>query len=142
MLPMSKPVLLDTNVLIYAIDTRSAFHQPALRFIDTYEGELYTTSKNLSEYISAGTRGDDPFFSIAEALQDVEDFDKILKVLYPDKDSYLLFKDLLTRYHVRGKRVHDVEIAAIALSHNIENIATFNTKDFTGLQGVATILPD
>lgn len=84
---MSKPVLLDTNVLIYAIDTRSAFHQASLRFMDTYEGELYTTSKNLSEYVSAGSGGDDPLFSTEEAIQDIDDFTSFITILYPDDRS-------------------------------------------------------
>lgn len=139
---MSKPVLLDTNVLIYAIDTRSAFHQDSLRFMDTYEGGLYTTSKNLSEYISAGTGGDDPLFSTEEAVQDIEDFANFITILYPDERSLSQLKALLSRYNVRGKRVHDIEIAAIALTNDIEHIATFNTKDFKSLAEISIIQPD
>ena len=138
---MNNPVLLDTNVLIYAIDQRSDFHQPSQHFIDTYPGKLFTSSKNLSEYISAGTRGSNPIFTIEEALQDTEDFRRFLTVLYPNEDSFSLFRNLIDQYSVRGKRVHDVEIAAIALANGITQIATFNTSDFAGITEITVVTP-
>lgn len=138
---MSSPLLLDTNVLMYAIDTRSSFHQQSRHFIDTYQGEMFTSSKNLSEYISAGTRGDQPIFTVEEALQDIEDFNRFLTVLYPNKDSFSLFRNLIGQYLVRGKRVHDVEIASIALANGITQIVTFNTSDFKSIAEITVVTP-
>ncbi|MDF9800267.1 putative nucleic acid-binding protein [Catalinimonas alkaloidigena] len=47
-LPMSKAILFDTNVLVYAKDQPSSFHDTAVQFLDNNEGEIYTISKNLS----------------------------------------------------------------------------------------------
>ena len=37
---------------------------------------------------------------------------------------------LFKKYFPAGNRVHDIEIASIALSGKIKSIATFNIKDF------------
>lgn len=138
---MSKAILFDTNVLVYAKDQPSSFHNKAVRFLDNYEGEIYTTSKNLTEYLVATTRGDTPISPLSEALEDIDDFINVFSILYPDKKSYQKLLQLLTQHQHRGKKIHDYEIAAIALVNNIKQIATFNEKDFSGIAGVQVINP-
>ena len=46
-------VLLDTNVLIYSIDEESKYFNIAQKLIYSYKFELFTTSKNISEFILA-----------------------------------------------------------------------------------------
>ncbi|MEK6476246.1 type II toxin-antitoxin system VapC family toxin [Catalinimonas sp. 4WD22] len=138
---MSKAILFDTNVLVYAKDQPSSFHDKAVQFLDNYEGEIYTTSKNLTEYLVATTRGDTPISPLSEALEDIDDFINVFSILYPDKKSYQKLLQLLTQHQHRGKKIHDYEIAAIALANNIKQIATFNEKDFSGIAGVQVINP-
>jgi predicted nucleic acid-binding protein len=138
---MSKAILFDTNVLVYAKDQPSSFHDKAVQFLDNYEGEIYTTSKNLTEYLVATTRGDAPISPLSEALEDIDDFINVFSILYPDKKSYQKLLQLLTQHQHRGKKIHDYEIAAIALANNIKQIATFNEKDFSGIAGVQVINP-
>ncbi len=47
---MSK-VLLDTNVLIYSIDEESKYFKKAQNLISEQNRDLFTTSKNLSEFL-------------------------------------------------------------------------------------------
>jgi predicted nucleic acid-binding protein len=42
---MSNRLLVDTNILIYAIDTDSRFNKQAIELIQNPDYELYTTSK-------------------------------------------------------------------------------------------------
>ena len=44
--------------------------------------------------------------------------------------DYKIFIQLFEKYFPAGNRVHDIEIASIALAGKIKSIATFNTKDF------------
>ncbi|MGB3587899.1 MAG: hypothetical protein WBA23_15230 [Tunicatimonas sp.] len=53
-------LLLDTNLLYYAIDQASIFHKTSQRFIDETDSKLYTTIKNIGKFLVATTRGDDP----------------------------------------------------------------------------------
>ena len=48
-------LLLDTNLLVYAIDIDSSFFSEIQTFLDS-ENKFYVTSKNLSEFIAVVTR--------------------------------------------------------------------------------------
>ncbi|HSW53880.1 MAG TPA: type II toxin-antitoxin system VapC family toxin [Ignavibacteriaceae bacterium] len=125
---MSK-LLLDTNLLIYSIDEGSKYFKQANK-IFTQQLELYTTSKNLSEFLSVITRIPKNPLSLKDAILVVEDFRDALTVIYPDENSFKIFIKLLEQYQPVGLHIHDYEIISIALSHKIQTIATFNEKDF------------
>ena len=46
---MSNQILVDTNILIYAVDEYSKFHDRAIDLIFNSNYEFFTTSKNISE---------------------------------------------------------------------------------------------
>ena len=124
---MSK-LLLDTNVLIYSIDEGSKYFNKAHN-IFSEQFELYTTSKNLSEFLSVITRIPNPL-SLKDALIVFEDFVNVMTILYPNAESFLVFKDLLQKYQPVGLQIHDYEILSIGLTNKVTTIATFNEKDF------------
>jgi len=62
-------LLIDTNILIYSKDSSSRFHSAAVKIIRG-NFQLFTTSKNLSEYYAVVTKGANPFLTPAEALND------------------------------------------------------------------------
>ena len=125
---MSK-LLLDTNVLIYSIDEGSKYFKRANK-IFAKQLELYTTSKNLSEFLAVITRIPKNPMSLKDALLVIKDFSDALTIIYPDEDSFKIFIDLLEQYQPAGLHIHDYEIISIALSNKIKTIATFNEKDF------------
>ena len=90
---MSK-LLLDTNVLIYSIDEGSKYFKQANN-IFSKQFELYTTSKNLSEFLAVITRIPKNPMSLKDALLVVKDFSDALTVIYPDENSFKIFIDLL-----------------------------------------------
>lgn len=59
-----------------------------------------------------------------------------MTILYPDAESFLIFKDLLEKYQPSGLRIHDYEILSIGLSNQITTIATFNEKDFSRVKEI------
>ena len=136
---MSK-VLVDTNVLVYAKDSSSIHHLPSLAILNG-EYELYTTSKNLNEYYAVVTRGEKPLLSPAEALQDLKEFVSRFEILYPTEVSRQTLFDLVLKFQIKGLRIHDFEIASIALINSIPLIATFNYSDFKALEGVEVMIP-
>jgi len=83
---MSK-LLIDTNVLIYFKDSSSIHHKASANLL-TGRGQFFITSKNLSEYYSVVTKGDNPFLTSTEALQDLDEFISNFDVLYPTDASY------------------------------------------------------
>ena len=123
-------VLIDTNVLIYSIDEDSEFFDLSRKVLLDENNENYTTSKNLSEFISVVTRIPNNSISIEEAVSIVDEFTSFIKIIYPNEESFLTFQELLLKYKPTGIKIHDFEIISIALANNINSIFTFNEKDF------------
>jgi predicted nucleic acid-binding protein len=137
---MSK-LLLDTNLLFYTIDQSSSFHAATTTFLDETENELYTTSKNISEFLVATTRGDSPTLTPEQALNAVDGFRQFITVLYSTEDTFDQFNTLMQKYQPKGKKIHDYEIASIALANGINQIATYNTSDFAGITEITVVTP-
>ncbi|MCI0473060.1 MAG: hypothetical protein L0Y76_05685, partial [Ignavibacteria bacterium] len=95
--------------------------------------------KNLSEFLAVITRKSKTQLGIKDALSILKLFLKILYVLYPTPDSFTLFQQLLTKCHPVGLRVHDFEIASIALANKIHRFATFNEKDFYNIKSLELV---
>jgi predicted nucleic acid-binding protein len=125
---MSK-VLVDTNVLVYAKDSSSIFHSDALALFKGVD-DLFITSKNLTEYYAVTTRGDKPLLTPSEALLDINEFISSCSLLYPSETSHQELSLLILKYNPKGLLIHDFEIAAIGLANGINNMATFNKRDF------------
>ena len=134
---MSK-LLVDTNVLIYGIDQDSSFYSAARTLLDS-ENDLFTTCKNISEFLAVVTRYPHKALSLEDALGTIDDFIKFLTILYPTAASFKIFHRLLKQYKPTGLKIHDVEIASIGLAHHITQVATFNDKDFEGIQDIEII---
>lgn len=123
-------ILVDTNVLVYAVDEESAFHAAAERVLGNPEHSLFTTSKNLSEFLVVLTRGVAAPVSVEDALLLLEDLMADFTVLYPNASSQRVLARLLRKYRPKGLKIHDFEIMSIALDNSIRRIATVNKDDF------------
>ncbi len=126
----SKTVLVDTNVLIYAIDLESKFHSYAVKFLSDSSISLFTTSKNISEFLVVLTRDRELSVSVIECWRVLNSLLKNFTVLYPSRFSLSIFKELTEKYEPKGLRIHDVEIASIGISFGISTILTNNPSDF------------
>ncbi len=120
-------ILLDTNILVYAIDMDSVFHQRAKQVLIDENNGLYTTSKNISEYFAVCSKKN----VLPEVIWGFyEDIKQNTTILFPNVESLLLLEQLLKKYTPRGNRIYDVEIVSIALTNHITQIATVNIDDF------------
>lgn len=132
-------VLLDTNILLYAIDEESKYFNSVQNLINDDSMKFFITSKNISEFLSVITRIPNSGISINEALHVVEKFKTVFTVLYPTEKSNSIFLELLKKYSPLGLKIHDYEIISIALSHKIKSIATVNKKDFESIEEIELI---
>ena len=134
-------ILLDTNVLIYALDRDSIYYMWARRFFDDSSRKCVITSKNVAEFLCVMTRGENPALSVEEAIATIKVFASNCRILYPDYASANLLLELIARDQVRGLKVHDYEIASIALSNDVNLIATVNKNDFKIIPGLELVTP-
>ncbi len=136
---MSKKLLIDTNIMVYAVDEDSRFHERAQRLIYESDHELFTTSKNLSEFLAVVTKGDPPPLSPEEALNALLEITESFTILYPTNYTFVIFQNLLLKYQPSGLRIHDFEIASIGLGNGINRLATVNRKDFAEIEEIELI---
>jgi len=120
-------IIVDTNIFIYALDWNSKYHEQSVKLITSDKYDLYTTSKNISEYLAVSTKMN---IDKTKILDFLEDINRNVSLLYSTPRSSKIFIQLFEKYFPAGNRVHDIEIASIALAGKIKSIATFNTKDF------------
>lgn len=53
-----------------------------------------------------------------------------LRVLDETEATSVVLRDVVRRYQVRGKHIHDANIVATMLSHGVSRLATYNRQDF------------
>lgn len=127
---------IDTNVFIYTLDKSSPHHNKCDNFLKDTENELFTTTKNISEFIAVCTKiGVD-----REKMNGMyNEIKNNITILYPTEKSLSVFEQLNEKYHPKGNRVYDVEIVSIFISNNVTSIATVNIDDFKNITEIKLI---
>jgi len=132
---MSK-ILVDTNILVYGIDEDSVFFKRARKILEQETYQLVTTSKNLIEFLAVTTKSSGYNLENITALEIIEEIIQGIEIVYPTQESMAIFLDLMNRYQPKGLKVHDFEIISIGLAHGIQEVATFNSKDFKSVKEI------
>jgi predicted nucleic acid-binding protein len=98
--------------------------------------ELFISRQVLREFYAIATNGkffDEPL-TMAEACSKLEEFSEVLTIV-PDAELDILLP-LLKKYQVKKQKIHDTNLVATMLQSQIENIYTFNVKDFKMFEGI------
>jgi predicted nucleic acid-binding protein len=141
-----KSCFLDTNILIYASDSHSPWHQPSKEKIRKLLGEgfrLFISPQVLREYVSVasrstGTEKPAPWDMI---LKNYENFQRYFTLIAEDRDTVNELRQLLSKIPAAGKQVHDANIVATMLAHRIPCLLTNNTGDFSRYSQLVTVIP-
>ena len=140
------PTFVDTNVLVYASQKRSAFHVRALACLQEARGErraLWISRQVWREYLATVTRAqrDQAPLPMAEAIADVERFEQDFNVAEDGPEVFAELRRLLIRVPIAGKQVHDANILATMLAHGITRLLTFNAADFRRFGSLIELVP-
>jgi len=132
----SGPVLLDTNVLVYATNEDSPFHAQARRIVErALSGELPAaiTPQVLAEYYAVVTdprRVEHPL-TPAEARRQVEALlAGAIRLLPLNEGTSRRLVELGERYGIRAQEIYDAQVVAAMLEGGIPQIWTANVQDF------------
>jgi toxin-antitoxin system PIN domain toxin len=144
----SEMVLLDTNVLVYALDKESPHHLSSRRVVDRAakgDQSYCISSQTLAEFLSVVTnarRVKSPR-SVSEALDALETF-----LAMPGITLLSVTPEVTTRWlamvrhaPVSGPHVFDVQLAATALEAGVSRVCTYNAADFQRIDGIEVIVP-
>lgn len=133
---ISDALLFDTNILVYAHNQDSPFHNKSLSLVNrVITGEIkgILTQQNLLEFYSIITdqRRITKPLSVVKAQELVEDYLKLpFDVIAPGKETIKILSLLCQKNKIKNGQVFDAYIVATMLSHQIKNIVTANIKDF------------
>jgi predicted nucleic acid-binding protein len=80
--------------------------------------------------------------SIGETNRRLQFFERSFVALYESRRSYDLWRALLLKYGIQGTQVHDARLVSVMLANQIQQILTFNTKDFQRFTEIEPLHPD
>lgn len=118
------------------MDKSSIFNKPAKTILSNPTHNLFITSKNISEFFAVTSKRKISYKSSSNYYEEIKNK---ATILYPTEGSLVFLEYLLQKYHPKGNRVFDMEIVSIMLDNQIEQIATFNRKDFLNISEVQII---
>jgi uncharacterized protein len=142
-----EPGIVDTNILVYALDADAPHHAAARALLEAARGDaaatLFVTSQILCEFYSIVTnprRVPKPR-TAAEAMAAVSDLLGFLHVLPVPAHAVEGLLDLLRRHPVTGGDVFDLQIVAAMQANGIRRIYTFNAADFAVFPELSIVTP-
>ncbi len=119
-------MLVDANLLVYAADARSRFHQPARDWLlEQLNGSrrVGLPWQSLSSFfrVITHTRISAHPLAPADAWQTISAWlgSEVAWIPEPGAGYAPIFGDLLVRYEVTGNLVPDTQLAALALEHGL-----------------------
>lgn len=134
-------MLIDSNVLIYALNQASPKQIGAQKFLQS-QAELIFAQQNIFETLRILTH---PKFSnpfpIKEAIKAVRLITNDATVVFPTLETQDIALELIQKYQVTGTEIFDAYLVATALSNNLTQIATDNTKHLQKYTEVGVVNP-
>jgi predicted nucleic acid-binding protein len=140
-------LFVDTNILVFATDARSSFASAAETELEQWRKqgtELYISVQVLREYLAVTTRP-------VTAQTAPPDYTAILGNMATFRSEFHVLEDtrlvseklceLVQRFAVKGRQVHDASIAATMLIHGLQHLLTHNGSDFTRFSPLIIVHP-
>lgn len=135
-------MLIDSNILVYSINSSSPKHKKAQNFLQENLSELIVTHQNIFETLRVLTH---PKFTnpmkTGDAVKAVENILRQCTVVSPDYRTHHIALELIKKHGLSGDLVFDAYLVATALANGLDLIATDNTKDFKKFTELKTINP-
>ncbi|MBI4211132.1 MAG: type II toxin-antitoxin system VapC family toxin [Deltaproteobacteria bacterium] len=136
--------VLDTNVIVYALNQHSPQHPFVHQCMDQLKEKGYRfciTEQILREVLVVVTQSR----NLQKPLdpESAKDFGtKLLHkfVFLPSNNlSRVNLLDLIENHRLQGRCIHDANIVAVMTAHQVKNLFTFNTKDFLRFRKISLI---
>jgi predicted nucleic acid-binding protein len=140
------PLFVDTNILVYAASLRAPLHLRASEEIRRrYESgqELWISRQVLKEYLATLSRPQT--FSQPkprrELASDIRYFIKMFRVAEEGDRVTEKLLELIEGREIGGKQIHDANIVATMLVHEVPALLTYNSADFARFSDVIQVIP-
>ena len=118
--------IIDTGPWVALIDRSEAKHTDCVQWLKNFSGKLYSTEAVLTEVLYILN------FSITAQSAAIDFVLKSVVEMVPaDRQSLLKTKNLLKKYADLPMDYADATLVCLAMDTGIQNIATFDIKDFS-----------
>ncbi len=135
-------ILVDSNVLVYAINPSSPKHTAAQSFLNEKNQSLVLAHQNILESLRVLTH---PKFSspmsVIRALEAITVITDACRIIAPELSTSYLAIELIKQHKLIGNQIFDAYLAATVLAAGFQTIATDNVKDFQKFAGLQIINP-
>ncbi len=148
MITSNRLALLDSNILIYALDSASVFHLKARSLRDEAlkaNIQACVCPQVLVEFFAVITnpkRVKNPL-PPQKAREEVEKYlnaTSILKI-YPSTDILERIVALLKKYEIKEAQIFDLQLVATMLANGVTVVYTYNQSDFARFKEIKAITP-
>lgn len=135
----------DANLFLGAFQGTRENHAACLHLIEQAEQghfRLFVSNQILREILVVSTRpreNNGLGESVTVALSNQKAILSICSLLPEDAAVAETLHDLVAKYDLKGKRIHDANIAATALRHGFTKILTANPKDFAKISEIEVV---
>jgi len=139
---------IDTNILVYALDTESPLHLKAIDFVNRTArgeleigispqvvGELYATITNPRK--ASHPLSPDEAIDAIIPIWEAENTQRI----FPKQQTLELTLDLVNHYQLKSLDFFDAQIVATMLDNGISTIYTVNEQDFAIFEEIKAVNP-
>lgn len=139
--------LLDTNVLLRMQEKGPGHHPVAARAIALLAKRgacLYVTPQVLVEYWCSATRpveANGLGWDTSTIAGRMSVLLARFRLLEDTSAVFDIWQDLVERYDIKGKKVHDARLVAVMQAHGVQNLLTFNTDDFAAFGEIKAVHP-
>jgi len=139
-------VFVDTNVWVARIIEEHVFHQRALdklNELSEHEELFCISSQIIREFISVCTlgRGLSRPLTWEEIQPQIDTLLSQTVLLHENEASIRKLVEIGKLHSVKGKQIHDTNIAATMLAHGLSRLLTFNPDDFKRFTEIEVIAP-
>ena len=135
-------MLIDSNILIYAINRSSPKHTASQVFIQSNIGNLEVAHQNILESLRVLTHPKFPApMKIQDASKAIESILRACRIICPMEETYYITLQLIKKNKLVSDQIFDAYLVATALSNGITTIATDNVQDFKKFQEIKLISP-
>lgn len=139
-------VLVDSNVLVYAIDRDSPNHAASRALLErglSREIDLCTTVQNILEFVTISTnpRRVKTAISMAQAWAEVTHLRQCCRLVHPPVDLLERIQAMVPTVLPRHVELYDLAIAVTGLANDIDTICTYDTAVFARVPGLSVLAP-
>ena len=141
-------VLLDSNICLRLANINAPQYplvSGATKALLNEGNELAIVPQNIYELWAVATRptsSNGLGWSTRRTEEAVELLRSSFILLSDTPDLFSTWLELVTRFDVKGKQVHDARLVAAMQTHGVENILTLNVKDFERYLEVKPVHPE